>query len=77
MDSSSRDILSNQAIDMEDTWFELSPNQKHVYQHISRMYEGIRQDYHAFHADLWNEIGSLPSKLPDRYIESSKKLAST
>lgn len=53
MDKSSKDIISNQGINMEDTWFELSPNQQKNYEYISQLYETIRNDYHALHSTLW------------------------
>jgi hypothetical protein len=67
MDSTSRDILTDQKIQMTETWFELSPNQKHTHQHITNLYSKIRNDYHALHSSLWFSYETLPSSLGDRF----------
>ncbi len=66
MDSTSRDILTDQKIEMSNTWFELSPNQKHTHRHISNLYNKIRNDYHALHSSLWLSHDSLPNSLGQR-----------
>ncbi len=53
MDSTSRDILTDQSISMEDTWFEMSPKQLEHFNHVSSHYNQIRNHYHAIHSVLW------------------------
>lgn len=53
MDSTSRDILTDMTINMEDTWFEMSPKQKEHFKFISSHYNTIRNQHHALHSSLW------------------------
>ena len=53
VDSTSKDILTDQSISMEDTWFEMSPRQRDHFNRVSSIYDGIRHDYHAIHSMLW------------------------
>ena len=66
MDSTSRDILTDQSIDMEDTWFEMSPYQIAQHEQISAYYNQIRSEYHALHSALWFGHAIVPNKLVER-----------
>lgn len=66
LDKSSKDIISSEGIHMEDTWFELSPNQQKNFEHISQSFEKIRNDYHAIHSSLWNSYSEIPKSLGPR-----------
>lgn len=66
MDKGSKDILSSQGINMEDTWFELSPNQQNQFEYISKIYDQIRNEYHALHSSLWNSYSKIPNSLGPR-----------
>jgi hypothetical protein len=66
MDSTSKDILTDQQIDMIDTWFEMSPNQKKLHERISNIYKIIRREYHALHSSLWFSFNDLPSDIGER-----------
>lgn len=59
-------MLSEKSIDMEDTWFELSPNQKNVYNHATKIYDQIREHYHALHTTLWLSNDKFIYNLPIR-----------
>ena len=67
MDSTSRDILTDQQISMQDTWFEMSPRQKLKHEYYSIVYKKIRSEYHALHSHLWFNF-NLPSSLGQREI---------
>jgi len=68
MDSTSKDILTDQTIDMEDTWFEMSPNQEKMHYIIAYMYDRIRNNYHALHSSLWTSYQELPNSIGERYL---------
>ena len=68
MDSTSKDILTDQTIDMEDTWFEMSPNQEKMHYRIAYMYDRIRNNYHALHSSLWTSYQELPNSIGERYL---------
>lgn len=68
MDSTSKDILTDQQIDMEDTWFEMSPNQKSKFERVSSYYENIRNNYHALHSSIWVDPYSMSQSLGEREI---------
>lgn len=53
MDTTSRDILTDMTINMEDTWFEMSPKQREHFDHVSSHYKTIRNQHHALHSSLW------------------------
>lgn len=53
MDSTSRDILTDMTISMEDTWFEMSQKQKEHFDLVSSHYNTIRNQHHALHSSLW------------------------
>lgn len=66
MDSTSKDILTDQTIDMEDTWFEMSPKQKIVHEKMSWMYSKIRNEYHALHSSLWFSFDEFSNGIGER-----------
>lgn len=68
MDSTSKDILTDQKINMDDTWFEMSPNQEKMHDRIAYMYDKIRHNYHALHSSLWASYEKLPSSIGERYF---------
>jgi hypothetical protein len=77
MDSTSRDILTDQQISMEDTWFEMSPNQKQNHKYITDIYDKIRGEYHALHSHLWLD-SNLPvsigarETIPDKQMDACR-----
>ena len=68
MDKTSRDTISSHDLNMEDTWFELSPNQQKSHEYIAEIYDNIRKDYHALHANLWRSFERLPNNLGQREV---------
>ncbi|CAF0916962.1 unnamed protein product [Brachionus calyciflorus] len=68
MDKSSKNTISNQNINMEDTWFELSPNQHKNHEFIANIYDNIRKDYHSLHSSLWHSFHKLPNSLGPREV---------
>ena len=66
MDSTSKDILTDQTIDMEETWFEMSPRQKMRHEQMSAMYAQLRHDYHALHSSLWFSYDKFPNSIGER-----------
>ena len=67
MDSTSRDILTDMTINMEDTWFEMSPKQKEHFKLISSHYNTIRNQHHALHSSLW--FNEQNYKFIERFIK--------
>ena len=65
LDSTSN-LLSSESVNMTDTWFEMSPNQQHFHDQLSKISENIRNNYHALHSSLWLSKYNLPSKMIDR-----------
>lgn len=66
VDTTSKNALSNKDISKEDTWFEMSPNQKNNHNAITTIYEKIRNNYHALHSILWLSYGNIPNSLGQR-----------
>ena len=66
MDSTSKDILTDQTIDMTDTWFEMSPKQKKIHERTSSIYTKIRNEYHALHSSLWFSFDAYPNSIGER-----------
>ena len=67
MDSTSKDVLTDQAIDMSDTWFEMSEKQKILHERISKVYAKIRNEYHALHSSLWFSFKDYPNSIGERW----------
>ena len=65
LDSTSRDMLTDQKLSEEDTWFELSPQQKYVHDQILQVNSIIRTDYHSIHTTMWASK-YLETSLPPR-----------
>ena len=66
MDSTSRDILTDQKIDMDDTWFEMSPRQQRSFDYLGKLNENIRENYHALHSAVWFSSRLFPKSLVER-----------
>lgn len=46
-------LLTNQPVNMTNTWFELSGNQQAEFDSITKLNNHIRSNYHALHSALW------------------------
>jgi hypothetical protein len=69
MDSTSRDILTDQKINMEETWFDLSPKQQASYEKLRKLNEHIRENYHELHSAIWYSTKLFPqSPLVEREL---------
>jgi len=55
----------------EDTWFELSPNQRDAFESLQMGYKMIRRHYHAIHDLLWLK-GHVIEELPKREVQLNR-----
>ncbi len=65
LDSTSRDMLTDQKLNEEETWFELSPQQQIAHNNLQLVNSIVRQDYHSIHASMWTRKyrdASLPQR---------------
>jgi hypothetical protein len=68
LDSTSSDMLTDQKLNEEETWFELSPIQQKYRNYIVEQNKMISDDYHSIHQMLWlNKYRE--AKLPNRFVE--------
>lgn len=68
LDSTSSDMLTDQKLNEEETWFELSPIQQKYRNYIVEQNKMISDDYHSIHQMLWlNKYRE--AKLPNRESE--------
>lgn len=56
---------SSGKLDEEETWFELTPQQKLVFNRLQAGYRVIREQYHALHDLIWLS-GHTIEELPKR-----------
>jgi len=49
LDSTSRDILTDQQLNEQETWFDMSPNQQLFHDAVAAENKRVRDDYHALH----------------------------
>ena len=68
MDVTSKDILTDQKIDMDDDWFEMSESQMRHFTKVSDDYQNIRNDYHSLHSDLWLSQDQVPRSVGPRLV---------
>ncbi|XP_018319222.1 endoplasmic reticulum-Golgi intermediate compartment protein 2 [Agrilus planipennis] len=67
VDDTSEHIITTDFIKEEDTWFELSPNQRQYFDHKNFMNSYLCEEYHAVQDLLWrSEFSSVYSDMPER-----------
>jgi hypothetical protein len=62
-------MLTDQKLNEEETWFELSPLQQRYRDQILKTNQMIRNDYHAIHKVLWLSK-YVETRLPQRLVKN-------
>lgn len=67
LDSTNQNLVGFGTLEEEDTWWELSPEQRAHFDSLKYMNSYLREEYHAVHELLWksNQL-SLFSEMPKR-----------
>lgn len=68
LDSTSQNLIGYDTLEEEDTWWELSLEQRSHFEALKHMNSYLREEYHAIHELLWksNQI-TLQSEMPKRF----------
>lgn len=68
LDSTNQNMIVHQSLGEEDTWWELTPEQRSHFEALKHMNSYLREEYHAIHELLWksNQV-TLHSEMPKRY----------
>lgn len=61
-------LLAQRALNMTDTWFDMSPDQLKYFKLVSELNNRIRQNYHALHSSWFRNIPNITLKPPEREI---------
>lgn len=69
LDSTEQDLFGYDSLEEEDTWWELTPEQRTHFEALKHMNSYLREEYHAIHELLWksNQV-ILYSEMPKRYV---------
>lgn len=72
LDSTNQNMLSYDSLEEEDTWWELTSEQRAHFEALKHMNSYLREEYHAIHELLWksNQI-TLYSEMPVRYVKQA------
>lgn len=70
LDSTEQDVYNYDSMEAEDTWWELTPEQRAHFEALKHMNSYLREEYHAIHELLWksNQV-TLYSEMPARYVQ--------
>lgn len=68
LDSTNQNLQGFDALSEEDTWWELSMNQRAHFDSLKNMNSYLREEYHAIHELLWKSqqvayMGEMPKRL--------------
>lgn len=71
LDSTEQDLYGYDSLEEEDTWWELTPEQRAHFEALKHMNSYLREEYHAIHELLWksNQV-TLYSEMPARYVQA-------
>lgn len=79
LDSTNQNTLSFGQLEEEDTWFELSQNQRYYFDNKKHINSYLREEYHAIKDLLWKSsfsslFGELPARMdkPDRPYDACR-----
>ncbi|XP_031847599.1 endoplasmic reticulum-Golgi intermediate compartment protein 2 [Nomia melanderi] len=72
LDSTNQNMIGHQTLVEEDTWWELTSEQRSHFEALKHMNSYLREEYHAIHELLWksNQV-TLYSEMPKRTHEPS------
>lgn len=67
LDATNQNLLGFEPLIEEDTWWELSSNQRTHFDALKHMNSYLREEYHAIHEVLWksNKVAFM-SEMPKR-----------
>lgn len=54
LDSTNQNLLTLDTLHEEDTWWELTPDQRAHFEALKHVNSYFREEYHAIHELLWN-----------------------
>lgn len=78
MDSTGQNVLQFGSLEQEDTWFELSPEQRLHFDGMRQVNSYLREEFHAIQELLWRSGQStLFGDMPKRLAQVSKKIKSS
>lgn len=69
LDSTNQNLMTLDTLHEEDTWWELSPDQRAHFEALKHMNAYFREEYHAIHELLWkaNQFAFFSNDMPKRY----------
>lgn len=69
LDSTNQNMIGHESLEQEDTWWELTQEQRSHFEALKNVNSYLREEYHAIHELLWksNQV-TLYSEMPKRYI---------
>lgn len=69
LDSTNQNMIGHESLEQEDTWWELTQEQRSHFEALKDVNSYLREEYHAIHELLWksNQV-TLYSEMPKRYI---------
>lgn len=72
LDSTNQNMISYDSLEEDDTWWELTSEQRAHFEALKHMNSYLREEYHAIHELLWksNQI-TLYSEMPVRYVKQT------
>ncbi|XP_076244528.1 endoplasmic reticulum-Golgi intermediate compartment protein 2 isoform X2 [Calliopsis andreniformis] len=72
LDSTNQNMIGHQSLEEEDTWWELTQEQRSHFEALKHMNSYLREEYHAIHELLWksNQV-TLFSEMPKRTHQPS------
>lgn len=70
LDSTNQHMIDFDSLKEEDTWWELTSEQRIHFDALKHMNSYLREEYHAIHELLWksNQV-TLYSEMPKRYVQ--------
>ncbi|UJR27161.1 hypothetical protein I4U23_008459 [Adineta vaga] len=71
LDITNTNPMESGKLNEEDTWFELSPQQKLAFNRLQLGYQMLREQYHAIHDLLWLN-GHTLEQLPEREVKLNR-----
>ncbi|CAK9831168.1 Endoplasmic reticulum-Golgi intermediate compartment protein 2 [Anthophora retusa] len=72
LDSTNQNMIRHESLEQEDTWWELTQEQRSHFEALKHMNSYLREEYHAIHELLWksNQV-TLHSEMPKRTHQPS------
>jgi len=73
LDSTGQNVLQFGSLEQEDTWFELSPQQRLHFDGMRHVNSYLREEFHAIQELLWRSgqatlFGDLPKRSVHKYF---------